>query len=92
MGIGETCGDSGSDRPGFKSSLSLDFPETDPEVHVQVLYSGGKRIKRKGDGGEGSQERLSYQASDLSGQLAFNPKGRVWETEWNTSSRVPVSV
>ena len=67
-------------------------PETDPEVHVQVLYSGGKRIKRKGDGGEGSQERLSYQASDLSGQLAFNPKGRVWETEWNTSSRMPVSV
>lgn len=27
-------------------------PETDPEVHTQVLYSGGKRIKRKGDRGE----------------------------------------
>lgn len=26
--------------------------ETDSEVHVQVLYSGGKRIKRKGDRGE----------------------------------------
>ena len=52
MGIGETRGDSGSDRPGFKSSLSLDFPRN-KTLRSMRKYSirEVKRIKRKGDGG-----------------------------------------
>lgn len=39
VGIGETHGDSGSDRPGFKSSLSLDFCPQKQTLRSMCKYS-----------------------------------------------------